>query len=63
MKCPYRKFSLEYELCISGEKHHHEEFEDCYKHDCPFYVKRENRELCRRAFIEVIENNDKNYAI
>lgn len=63
MKCPFRKFSLEYDHFVSGEKHHHEEYEECYKDDCPFYAKTEKRELCTRAKLEVIENNVKNYTI
>lgn len=62
MKCPFRKHSVDYELCISGEKHHHEEFEECDAHDCPFYVKSEKRELCKRVLVEVIENNAQNYS-
>ena len=54
MKCPFRKFSLEYEHFVSGEKHHHEEFEECYENDCPFYLKTEKKEHCKRCLTEVI---------
>lgn len=62
MKCPYRKFALEYQHFGSEEFHHHEEFEECYKYDCPFYIKIEKREVCTRAKLEVIENNATKYS-
>ena len=63
MKCPYRKFSLEYNHFGSQEYNHHEEFEECYKDECPFYIKTDKCEFCMRAKVEVIENNVKNYTI
>ena len=62
MKCPYRKFWLEYQHFGSQEYNHHEEFEECYKSECPFYIKRDKRELCTRAKLEVIENNATKYS-
>lgn len=62
MKCPFRKFSLEYQHFGSQEFNHHEEFEECYKDDCPFYVKTGERDLCKRVLVEVIENNATKYS-
>lgn len=62
MKCPYRKFVLEYNHFGSPEHHRHEEYEECYKGECPFYIKRDERELCTRAKLEVIENNGTKYS-
>ena len=63
MKCPYRKFTVEYNHFGSSEYNHHEEYEECYQYDCPFYVKTDKRELCIRAKLGVIVNNSITYTI
>lgn len=37
MKCPYRKAVYIYRNSHDSETERHEEYEDCYKNDCPFY--------------------------
>lgn len=38
MKCPYRKAVYIYRNSHDSETERHEEYEDCYKDDCPYYV-------------------------
>lgn len=63
MKCPFRIHSIERDNFMDGAKQHNEEFEECYKNDCPFYAKKEKREFCMRANLEVITNHVENYTI
>ena len=56
MKCPFRIHSIEYDSFMSGEKHHHEEFEECDENECPFYVKTlMNKEYCKRVIMVEID--------